>query len=156
MAPRAKASRTKHSAAKSPRLKRAMPPTYRFSPESTLALTSRYCGKRYVVMIDERECVLTQREVELLIEYVVARLTSTNGYLIHEECLTVKNNPGFINTLADRLRDDFGDDSYLLCGNRCYYLPFTKKNIRICHGILEMKELNQKVIEKLSAVINNL
>jgi hypothetical protein len=129
---------------------------FHFTPKSTLTLTSRYRGKRYIVMIDDRECFLPKREMELLIEYSVARRTSTNGYLIHTECFAVEKNPGYINTLADRLRDNLADDSFLLSGNHCYYLPFAKENIRICRGILEMKELNPKVIAKLSAVIDNL
>lgn len=155
MPSRTKASRNATSSAKFHGSKKTSP-NYCFKPESILTLTSRYCGRRYIAMIDNHECLLTKREVELLSEYVVARLTTTNGYLVHKECFSVENNPGFINTLADRLRKNLGDDSFLLSGNRCYYLPFAKENIRICPAILEMKELNPKVIAKLAAVINNL
>jgi hypothetical protein len=129
---------------------------FSFTPQSKIEFTSRYKGKRYVVLVDKRECLFPKREVELLIEYGVARYSSTNGYVRHNECLSVVNNPGYISTLADRIRKNFGDDSFLLCGNQCYFLPFSKENISFCRGLLEMKELNPKVIAKLSNVIDNL
>lgn len=156
MPARSKSSRLATPAAKSRRAKKNVLPMFCFKPDSTITLTSRYSGKRYIVLVDERECYLPKREEELLIEYSIARLTTTNGYLIHKECISVERNPGYINTLADRLRDNLGDDSLLLGGNHCYYLPFAKENIRICRGILEMKELNSKVIAKLATVIANL
>jgi len=156
MPARSKASRLATSPAKPRRTKKTLTTTFFFKPHSTITLTSRYSGKRYIVLVDERECYLHKREEELLIEYAISRLTTTNGYLIHKDCFSVEKNPGYINTLADRLRANLGDDSFLLCGNHCYYLPFAKENIRICRGIVEMKELNPKVIGKLSGVIDNL
>lgn len=128
---------------------------YAFSEASVLYFTSHYRGKYYVVKLDERECLLAKTEFELLIEYGVARRTTTTGYLTHEKCLTVpgRNKGGYIATLADRVRVRLGGKSFLVNGNLCYYLPFRKDNVRFCPGILEMHELNSDVLKKLSAVI---
>lgn len=128
---------------------------YPFAENSVLNLTSRYRGNYYVVTIDDRECFLSQTEFELLIEYGVARRTTTTGYLTHENCQTVpgRNKGKYIATLADRIRIRFGGKAFLLNGNLCYYLPFRKENVRFCPGILEMQELNPEVVKKLSDVI---
>ena len=124
-------------------------------PKAELVVPGTFsANSRHFFIVNGGGSECSQAVLSFLLEACWARKQSETGFLYLEDCVTADGNANYVAKLAGELRRACGHSRYVVTGAGCYWLLFEARNISLSPRILEMKSLDPRVLEKLSAVID--
>ena len=125
-------------------------------PNVTLEVPGTFSSNgRYFFIVNGGGSECSEAVFNFLLEACWARKNSETGFLYLNDCVTADRSSNYFAKLAGELRRACGHSRYLVTGPSCYWLLFEAGNITLSPRILEMKNLDPRVLEKLRTVITS-